>query len=292
MSVPVLLAGAVAVAGSLLLGGIWLAAAQGSQNTQTSARQGQTAQTPDQGSQHTPTSEPTGPATSTPAGSGATSTAAPSSVHFETPPTKPDLANGAFVRGAETGRVYRVVGGAPLWLSTCVDGCPGVVNLPQAEIDGEPKIPVNGTFVRGSETGRVYRMAGGAPLWLSTCVAGCPGLVNVNQWTIDSQLPKIPANGVFVRGIETGRVYRMAGGAPLWLSTCVDGCPDLVDVNQLTIDSRLPKIPVNHTLLLAIESGRVYEVRQGVPVSLSACPAGGCGPAVRVNQSSIDKMNA
>lgn len=40
-----------------------------------------------------------------------------------------------------------------------------------------------------------------------------------------------------------------AGGAPLWLSSCVDGCPGLVNVNQWTVDSQLPKLPAKGTLL-------------------------------------------
>lgn len=89
---------------------------------------------------------------------------------------------------------------------------------------------------------------------------------------------------------ESVQELRVAGGAPLWLSSCVDGCPGLVNVKQWTVDSQLPKLPAKGTLLLGVETGRVYEKQSSRPVYLSACPAGGCGAAVRVNQSSIDAL--
>ena len=205
------------------------------------------------------------------------------------------FANGSFLRAAETGRVYRVVGGSPLWLSSCVEGCPGLQNVSQATIDAMPPVPASGSFLRAAETGRVYRVVGGAPLWLSSCVDGCPGLVNVNQWTIDvlDHLRAVPENGSFLRAAETGRVYRVAGGAPLWLSSCVDGCPGLVNVNQWTIDvlDHLRAVPDNGTLLRAIETGRIYQVNDGIPVWLSACPTEGCGGYVQVNQWTIDSRD-
>jgi hypothetical protein len=204
------------------------------------------------------------------------------------------VANGSFLRGAETGRVYRVVGGAPLWLSSCVEGCPGLVNLSQSTIDAMPTVPSNGSFLRAVETGRVYRVVGGAPLWLSFCVDGCPGMVNVNQWTVDAldHLHDVPDNGSFLRGAETGRVYRVVGGAPLWLSFCVDGCPGLVNVSQWTVDAlnHLRAVPDNGSFLRGAETGRVYRVAGGAPLWLCTC-VDGCPGLVNVSQWTVDALD-
>lgn len=156
-------------------------------------------------------------------------------------PGLPNLANGSFVRAVENGRVYRMVGRAPLWLSTCVDGCVGLAHTAQSVIDQLPKVPAKGAFLRAAETGRVYRVAGGAPLWLSTCVDGCAGRVNVNQWTVNTldHLRAYPADGTLLLAVETGRVYQVTGGSPTWLAQCpAQGCVAMVKVNQWTVDTR------------------------------------------------------
>jgi hypothetical protein len=202
-------------------------------------------------------------------------------------------ANGTFLRASDTGRIYRVVGGAPLWLNSCNVGCANIVNVTQATIDRAQPYPVNGSFIRAVETGRVYRVAGGAPLWLSTCVDGCPGLVDVNQWTVDTldHLRPAPIDGTFLRASETGRVYRVVGGAPLWLSTCVDACSGLVSVDQWTIDTlnHLRSQPTNGAFIRAAETGRIYRVAGGAPLWLNTC-VDGC-PFVNVNQWTVDTLN-
>jgi len=204
----------------------------------------------------------------------------------------PNFANGSFVRAADNGRVYRIVGRAPLWLSSCIDGCAGLTNTTQSVIDKLPALPTDGTFLRAAETGRLYRVVGGAPLWLSSCVDGCAGLVNVDQWTVDTldHLRAYPSGGAFLRAAETGRVYRVAGGAPLWLSSCVDGCTGLVNVDQWTVDAldHLRAYPADGTLLRATQTGRVYQVANGSPTWLGQCPAQGCVAMVNVDQWTVD----
>jgi len=204
----------------------------------------------------------------------------------------PNFANGSFVRAAENGRVYRMLGRAPLWLSSCVDGCVGLTNTTQSVINALPKVPTDGTFLRAAETGRVYRVVGGAPLWLSSCLDRCAGLVNVNQRTVDTldHLRAHPAGGAFLRAVETRRVYRVAGGAPLWLSSCVDRCAGLVNLNQRTVDTldHLRAYPGDGTLLRAVQTGRVYQVANGSPARLAKCPAQGCIAMVNVDQWTVD----
>jgi hypothetical protein len=125
-----------------------------------------------------------------------------------------------------------------------VDRCAGLVNVDQWTVDTLNHLraqPAGGAFLRAVETGRVYRVAGGAPLWLSSCVDKCSGLVNVDQWTVSAldHLRAYPADGTLLDAVETGRVYRVAGGIPTWLSKCpAQGCVAMVRVDQWTIDTR------------------------------------------------------
>ena len=168
----------------------------------------------------------------------------------------------------------------------------GLTNTTQSVINALPKVPTDGTFLRAAETGRVYRVVGGAPLWLSSCVDRCAGLVNVNQRTVDTldHLRAHPAGGAFLRAVETRRVYRVAGGAPLWLSSCVDRCAGLVNLNQRTVDTldHLRVYPGDGTLLRAVQTGRVYQVANGSPARLAKCPAQGCIAMVNVDQWTVD----
>ena len=156
-------------------------------------------------------------------------------------PTSQTFADGTFVRASDTGRVYRIAGGAPLWLSTCVDGCPGLINTTQSVIDSLRSVPADGTTLQTLETGRIYKVAGGAPLWLSSCNADCGAPVKINQWTVDTlnHLRSVPADGTMLRAVETGRIYQVMEGSPIYLSACPpEGCIGVVNVNQWTIDTR------------------------------------------------------
>ena len=204
---------------------------------------------------------------------------------------------------SETGRIYKVAGGAPLWLSNCSADCGAPVLVNQWTIDTlnhlNP-VPSNGTTLStpSSETGRIYKVAGGAPLWLSNCSADCGAPVLVNQWTIDTanHLNPVPSNGTTLStpSSETGRIYKVAGGAPLWLSNCSADCGAPVLVNQWTIDTanHLNPVPSNGTTLStpSSETGRIYKVAGGAPLWLSNCSAD-CGAPVLVNQWTIDTAN-
>jgi peptidoglycan/xylan/chitin deacetylase (PgdA/CDA1 family) len=143
-----------------------------------------------------------------------------------------------FVCDSGTGAAYRIVGGAPVYVSTwAAFGGPQPCRvMSSAEIAALPRYPADGTFVRGTSTGAVYRIAGGAPVYVSTWVAfgGVQPFVDVDQAAIDragsggffGHLLFFPADGTFVRGTSTGAVYRIAGGAPVYVSTWVafGGC--------------------------------------------------------------------
>lgn len=157
-------------------------------------------------------------------------------------------ANGTFGRRVETGAIYRVAGGAPLYLNDCsqLNACSGTIDVNGGTIDNLDHlnaVPADGTFVRRTDSGGIYRVAGGAPLYVNDCsqLNACAGTVDVSGFTIDSldHLRSTPANGTFIRKIETGAIYRVAGGAPLYIADCtpLNGCAGTVDVDSSTIDN-------------------------------------------------------
>src|SRR5581483_10832276 len=63
--------------------------------------------------------------------------------------------DGTFVR-TPNGNIYRIAGGAPLWISDCapLGGCPYVSVSDLSQFRSRP---LDGTFIATAETGRVYR---------------------------------------------------------------------------------------------------------------------------------------
>jgi hypothetical protein len=127
--------------------------------------------------------------------------------------------------------------------------------------------PKDGTFVQLTGTPQVYRIAGGAPIYVSTWKA--VGLSSRPAVTMLSaaNFAKIHAHvldGTFIRGRATGKVYRMAGGAPIyvtsagWHAGLQSQATSLIDVDQAAIDhaggsgvwSHILQFPVNGTELV------------------------------------------
>jgi Quinohemoprotein amine dehydrogenase, alpha subunit domain III len=217
--------------------------------------------------------------------------------------------------------LYRVAGGAPLYLYSCSGGCPGVVEVNQSVIDGKASAsgelvshlniqPVAGTTLT-TYLGEVYKVAGGAPIYLSNCDAGCGTPVTVYTNTIDGygsaagevhHLNMVPVNGTTLLAEETGGIYKLAGGAPLWLSSCDAGCGSPVQVNQGVIDAygsapgeaqhHLTLVPSDGTFLVAKETDKSYRTAGGTPFPITDCAAlgsSGCNFAnvVEVNTATI-----
>jgi hypothetical protein len=123
---------------------------------------------------------------------------------------------------------FEIAGGAPLFVSNWsdVNGPPQTppTVITQQQYDSLNPVPANGTFLTTS-TGAVYRVAGGAPMYISDPAAfGAIAPILVDQWDIDnvgnplSHLNTVPANGTFLT-TTTGLNYRVAGGAPIGITT-------------------------------------------------------------------------
>ena len=97
------------------------------------------------------------------------------------------IANGTFV--SYEGHVYRIAGGAPIYVSTWdhVGGAQPTTALTAAQFNALPQYPANGTLIAGQapghpEHGTVYRVAGGAPIYVSSYehIGGDPGTIGVD----------------------------------------------------------------------------------------------------------------
>jgi hypothetical protein len=157
----------------------------------------------------------------------------------------------------------------------------------------------DGTFVQVAGLPATYRIAGGAPLYLSdwNAVGGPQPVTVISQQQFNS-LPPVPADGTFLQ-TSTGAVYRVAGGAPLYVSdrSRFGGAQPYVTIDQWDIDNitnpaaHLNPVPANATFLTTT-SGHVYRVAGGAPFAVSSWSVfGGVQPSVTVDPWNIDNIS-
>ncbi len=148
---------------------------------------------------------------------------------------------GSFVSYA--GRVYRIVGGAPFYVSswTPFGGKKKVTAISTAQWTSLRAYAKDGTFVRAMPGGAVYRIVAAAPFYVSTWTAfgGKQTTTDIDAADITYAGHSAPwwgvynftldwdgvVNGVkgrssvFVKGGQTGRIYKMVGGAPIYVQS-------------------------------------------------------------------------
>lgn len=199
-------------------------------------------------------------------------------------PVAPVVAD--FVRDSSNGMVYRMAGGAPVFVSTWTPfgGVQPFRNITHTQLLAMPKYPANGTFVRTLGTSSaVYRIAGGAPIFVSTwAVYGAPRpTVSIDPAAVAhagatgawDHLRLVPLDSTFIRTPNNGAVYRIAGGAPLWVSswTPFGGPKPYVDIDPAAVSyagqagrwGNLRMYPADNTYLLGIGSPKIYRVLAG-----------------------------
>ena len=182
-------------------------------------------------------------------------------------------ADGTFISGVSRGEIYRVVGGAPIYVTynwwQNINPKPPVIAVDQYAIDraGDPGLlshlnfrPADGTFISAPQApagrGEVYRIAGGAPVYVTynwwQNINPKPPVTTVSQEAIDqagqpgawSHLRHKPAEGTFISSPQApagrGEVYRIAGGAPIYVSSgwwqTLNPKPTVTTVSQEAID--------------------------------------------------------
>jgi surface antigen len=192
-----------------------------------------------------------------------------------------------FLKVRETNEVYRLVGRTPVFVSTwtAFGGTQATHLVSSASLATLPQRVTDGTFIKGAQRSEVYRIAGGAPVFVSTWTAfgGAQPTVTVDQVAIDragtggryNRLLATPVNGTFLRGAQRSEIYRMAGGAPVYVSTwtAFGGAKPTVTVDQVAIDkagsatryNHLRFRPLDGTILAASPTTSYFLVSAGAP---------------------------
>ena len=219
-------------------------------------------------------------------------------------------ANNDFIKDSSTGAVYRVVGGAPVYVSTwaAFGGAQPTKTVTHAQLAAMRQIPVDGTFVRTAGNNQTYKIVGGAPVYVSNwaSVGGQQSVTIVDHFAVDragqagyySHLRAVPVDGTFIRTTSNGATYRMAGGAPLYVSswTPFGGAKPVVTVDPLAVAnggksgawSHLHWYPASPTYIQGAGGAAVYRVISGTATHLSSWAAvGGVKPVVTVDPKVI-----
>jgi hypothetical protein len=182
------------------------------------------------------------------------------------------------------GKLYRVVGGAPLPLASCAfANCADVVEVPN--LSGYEQFPRDGALAYGGSDGGVYRFAGGAPLWIIRCTygPGCAGLIQVddNAFRVGDHIRQYPADSTVIRNVDDGGYYRFAGGAPLLVRcdigpNCVN--PPMFDGGTFwQLGSIIPgrksmrSFPLDGTTVVDADDGGYYRFAGGAPLPIARC---------------------
>jgi Domain of unknown function (DUF1906) len=155
----------------------------------------------------------------------------------------------------------------------------------------------NGTFVQVSGSPYFFEIAGGAPLLVSNWsdVGGEQPYTVITQQQFDALNP-VPSDGTLIE-TNTGGVYLIAGGAPLFVSNLTQfGDPQPTLVDEWNIDnignplSRLHPVPANGTFLTTT-TGSTFRVAGGAPVAISNWSVfGGLKPSVTIDPWDIENL--
>jgi hypothetical protein len=168
------------------------------------------------------------------------------------------VADGTFIRTLQDGAVYRMIGGAPTYVSTWAPfgGTRPAVGIDSADVAnagaGYPwhaiassPSSLTQSFVR-TESGRVFEIADGTPLYVTSWMAfGGPrptilideaAVTRAGQAGVWRFLHATLADGTFILGvIDPGivaEIYRIAGGAPIYL-------PSLANLPEVDLRIRI-----------------------------------------------------
>ena len=195
------------------------------------------------------------------------------------------LPDGSTIKEPGPADVYRIVGGAPLWINDCgyAPGCPNTQIV--ANLDDYLRYPRDGTLARQHDTDGVYRFVNGTPLWLSHCgnTPNCGAVaivVDRDSLTDPRHVRLVPPDGTVVENVDDGGKYRFAGGAPLLVRCDLGaGCVNSVQVDSGTFGAlgshRLPpkmrQYPADGTVVQTIEDGAFYRFAGNAALPLSSC---------------------
>ena len=170
--------------------------------------------------------------------------------------------DGSFVQVSGQPEIYRMAGGAPVYVSSWSDvgGKQSFSVISQKQFDGLRQYPADGTFVADGGKGKgpgacgcVYRFAGGAPTYVSdwndvggvkpVTVIDSAAIANADQGGRWNHVRQYPADGTLLT-VLSGAVYRVVSGIATPISSAGVGTPTLVD--KADIDKAGQPAPWNH----------------------------------------------
>lgn len=229
--------------------------------------------------------------------------------------------DGTFINAG--GPVYRIAGGAPMYVSAwaAVGGVQPVIHVDPAVIDNAGTggyfghlnaAPADGTFIRTIQDGAVYEIAGDAPVRVSSWAPfgraepytniDTTDVMNAGQSGVWRFLRTTPADGTFVSTIQDGAVYRMAGGAPVYVTTwaAFGGSQPFVRIDQAAVSqggsgtywNHILQHPVAGTYIRGVQTGEAYQIDStGHPVDVANwTDYDGTQEFTDVDQTTIDNM--
>lgn len=210
--------------------------------------------------------------------------------------------DGTYVVGGASNAVHVIAGGAPeyvtSWANMGVTGGVSPIVIDDAVLNGAGStgryghlrlVPQDGTFIAGKPTNEAYVIAGGAPIYITAWanVANHSGkpitgvdattIANAGGTGLAGHLKRVPADGTFIRDLQ-GTIYRVEGGAPIYVSTLSAFSGQTVvpvDVDAAAIAGATPTVPrLSHlsfypadgTKLTGSPGSQRYVVQGGVPI--------------------------
>ena len=201
------------------------------------------------------------------------------------------LGDGTFVRVTGTSATYRIVGGAPIRVSTwaAYGGYQPVTLIEAAQFARLRPFPADGTYLSDSATGQVYRTAGGAPLLVSAADApNMPGAGSAPVWTVDTwaianndHLRPYPADRTQLCRVDNGACFLVAGGAPMYEPPAeiplVPGwnpkASTIVSAAEFSAYVHLRPTPADGTFLCDVSNSACYSTAGGAALTLPAADA-------------------
>jgi surface antigen len=153
---------------------------------------------------------------------------------------------------------------------------------------------------------RVYRMAGGAPIYQAAWYnwgKKPAGMATDKQW---AKLKSVPADGTFLEGSTSKKIYRIVGGAPVYISSwaVVGGTKPVVIVPDASIEKagqktstgvylHMTTYPAGKVYVTASPSNKIYQVTNGAALPLADWSSvGGVQPTVQIGDDDIAKAGA
>ena len=191
--------------------------------------------------------------------------------------------DGALIRLTTNNYTYRIVGAAPLRITSCAytNACEGRKDV--ANLTGYRAYPKDGAMIYGGTDGATYRFAGGAPLWVTSCAYAptCAGRIQVDDGSFKdtAHLKAYPVDSTVVRNATDGGLYRFAGGAPLLVRCDIGtGCtaPTPIDGTSFAklgtptpATPHMRQFPPEGTTLINTDDNQHYRIAGGSPLPIA-----------------------